>query len=110
MGTPGFRISLASAVMALAAFLGLPARAVPQAAPAAAEHGRFHHVHLNVADPSRTSAFYEKTFGVVPVAYAGHVPALMAERTFILLDKKPGPIVAPLQTGVIHIGWGGVDG
>jgi catechol 2,3-dioxygenase-like lactoylglutathione lyase family enzyme len=81
------------------------------AAPAAEpDHGRFHHVHLNVTDVARTSAFYGKVFGVVPVSYAGRAPALMAERSFIFLTPVAGPIASQLQTGVIHIGWSGVDG
>jgi catechol 2,3-dioxygenase-like lactoylglutathione lyase family enzyme len=75
-----------------------------------AENGRFHHAHINVSDIARTSAFYEKTFGVVPVTYAGKAPALMAERSFIFLNQIAAPIPSQLQTGVIHIGWGGVDG
>jgi catechol 2,3-dioxygenase-like lactoylglutathione lyase family enzyme len=76
----------------------------------AAEHGRFHHVHLNVTDIAKTTAFYEKTFGVIPVSYAAKAPALMAERSFIFLNQVAPPIASQLQTGVIHIGWSGVDG
>lgn len=75
-----------------------------------AEHGRFHHVHLNVTDIPKTTAFYQKVFGVVPVKYRGKGPALMAERAFLFLNQVPGPIPSQLQTGVIHVGWSGVDG
>lgn len=51
------------------------------------EHGRFHHVHLNVSDIAKTTAFYEKVFGVAPVSYGGRQPALMAERAFIFLNQ-----------------------
>jgi catechol 2,3-dioxygenase-like lactoylglutathione lyase family enzyme len=74
------------------------------------DHGRFHHVHLNVSDIARTSKFYQETFGVVPVQYNERAPALMAERSFIFLDRVAGPIASQLETGVIHLGWGGVDG
>jgi catechol 2,3-dioxygenase-like lactoylglutathione lyase family enzyme len=74
-----------------------------------AEHGHFHHVHLNVTDIAKTTAFYEKTFGVISIPYAGKAPALMAERSFIFLNEVPQP-ASQLQTGVIHVGWSGVDG
>jgi catechol 2,3-dioxygenase-like lactoylglutathione lyase family enzyme len=75
-----------------------------------AEHGHFHHVHLNVSDISKTTAFYEKVFGVVPVSYNGKGAALMADRAFLLLNQVAGPIPSQLQTGAIHVGWGGIDG
>jgi len=101
---------LAAGILLVAGILA--ACATPVAAPGTApvEHGRFHHVHLNVADAARTSAFYEKTFGAVPVRYGGRVPALMAERAFILLNQTAAPVASQIQTGVIHIGWAGVDG
>jgi catechol 2,3-dioxygenase-like lactoylglutathione lyase family enzyme len=34
----------------------------------------------------------------------------MAERTFIFLNQVPTPIPSQLQTGVIHVGWSGIDG
>ncbi len=98
---------LATILGAAACLIGGMTQAVAAAEP---EHGHLHHVHLNVTDVAKTSAFYQKTFGVVPVSYAGRAPALMAERTFILMDQKAGPIPTQLETGVIHIGWAGVDG
>lgn len=96
------------------AFLGLfgALGALALAAPARAaepEHGRLHHIHLNVANIAATTAFYGKVFGTVPVSYAGRAPALMAERTFIFLNQTPTATSA-LQTGLIHIGWAGIDG
>jgi catechol 2,3-dioxygenase-like lactoylglutathione lyase family enzyme len=34
----------------------------------------------------------------------------MAERSFIFLNQTAEPIASQLQTGVIHVGWSGVDG
>jgi catechol 2,3-dioxygenase-like lactoylglutathione lyase family enzyme len=102
-------IALLAASVALAGCMSSPAANTVQATDAS-EHGRFHHVHLNVSDIAKTSAFYEKTFGVVPTQYAGKAPALMAERAFIFLNQVAAPIPSQLQTGVIHIGWAGVDG
>jgi catechol 2,3-dioxygenase-like lactoylglutathione lyase family enzyme len=88
----------------------LPASKPDKRAAAAAEHGHFHHVHLNVSDIAKTAAFYEHVFGAVPVQYGGRAPALMAERSFIFLNQAKTQIASQLQTGVIHIGWSGVDG
>jgi catechol 2,3-dioxygenase-like lactoylglutathione lyase family enzyme len=108
------RKTLASLLAVALALPGCATLAHPSSAgdaeQVAAEHGRFHHVHLNVSDIARTSAFYEKVFGVVPVQYGGRVPALMAERSFIFLNQVKAPIPSQLQTGVIHVGWSGVDG
>ena len=109
MGTSRFHAALLAASLAVAGCTSSPA-ATKADATGAAENGRFHHVHLNVSDIARTSAFYEKTFGVVPVSYAGKAPALMAERSFIFLNQVATPIPSQLQTGVIHVGWSGVDG
>jgi catechol 2,3-dioxygenase-like lactoylglutathione lyase family enzyme len=109
MGTSGFHAALLGASLALAGCVSSPA-ATNASATGAAENGRFHHVHLNVSDIAKSGAFYKKTFGVVPVDYAGKTPALMAERSFIFLNQTAAPIPSQLHTGVIHIGWAGVDG
>jgi catechol 2,3-dioxygenase-like lactoylglutathione lyase family enzyme len=102
-------LSILAASVALAACISSPA-ATSASATGAAEHGRFHHVHLNVTDIGRTTAFYEKLFGVTPVKYHGTGPALMADRAFLFLNQVAGPIPSQLQTGLIHVGWSGVDG
>lgn len=100
--------TLALASTALAACAIGPSETTSQ--PDGSEHGHLHHVHLNVTDIQKTTTFYGKHFGAVPVKYAGRAPALLAEQTFIFLDQKPGPIPTQLETGIIHIGWSGVDG
>jgi catechol 2,3-dioxygenase-like lactoylglutathione lyase family enzyme len=109
MKTAIHALSILAASVALAACISSPA-ATSASATGAAEHGRFHHVHLNVTDISKTTAFYEKLFGVTPVKYRGTGPALMADRAFLFLNQVAGPIPSQLQTGVIHVGWSGVDG
>lgn len=79
-------------------------------APTAVEQGHFHHVHLNVSDVAKTIEFYEKVFGVTEIRYANRQPALLAERAFIFMNQVTPPIKSQLQTGVIHIGWSGIDG
>lgn len=92
---------------------GLLAALLLAAAPAIAappEAARFHHAHIRVADVARTTAFYGKVFGTVPVQYGARTTALMADRAFVFMTPTPGPIPSQLQTGVIHLGWSGVDG
>jgi catechol 2,3-dioxygenase-like lactoylglutathione lyase family enzyme len=73
------------------------------------EAAHFHHVHLNVTDPARTIQFYSTVFGAVPTKFAGVSDALFTERSFILLRKVDAPPPSELQSGIWHIGWGGVD-
>jgi catechol 2,3-dioxygenase-like lactoylglutathione lyase family enzyme len=108
MGMPKTHAILLAALVAIAGCSSSPA-ATKDKATGAAEHGRFHHVHLNVTDIAKTTAFYEKLFGVTPAKYASG-PALLADRAFIFLNQAASPIASQLQTGVIHVGWSGVDG
>jgi catechol 2,3-dioxygenase-like lactoylglutathione lyase family enzyme len=101
--------SILAASVALAACMSSPA-ATGASTTGAAEHGRFHHVHLNVSDIEKTSGFYQKIFGAVSIQYGGHTPALMAERSFVFLNQIAAPPGSQLLTGVIHVGWSGVDG
>jgi len=81
------------------------ARALAEdAAPA-----QFHHVHLNVTDPEKSIKFYGRVFGATPTKYRGVTDALFTERSFILLNKVKAPPESKLNTGIWHIGWGGVD-
>ncbi len=73
------------------------------------EPASFHHVRLNVTDPAESIKFYERVFGAVPVKYHGVADALFVERSFILLNKVDTQPVSTLNTGIWHIGWGGVD-
>lgn len=97
----------ACAALAVAGCAGTPSSSDQPAAP---EHGRFHHVHLNISDVETTSEFYERLFSVTPSTYGAGGPVLLADRAFIFLNEAEGKIPSQLQTGLIHIGWGGVDG
>ncbi|HEY1601602.1 MAG TPA: VOC family protein [Pirellulales bacterium] len=80
--------------------------------PAGAEDSapaRFHHVHLNVTDPKSSIKFYSRVFGATPTKYRGVADALFTERSFLLLNKVDTPPETKLNTGIWHIGWGGVD-
>ncbi len=73
------------------------------------ERAHFHHVHLNVVDPAASSEFYTRIFGAVPVSYANAIPALFTERSFLLFNKVSAAPPFALESGIWHIGWGGVD-
>ena len=70
----------------------------------------FHHFHLNVVDPAKSIEFYRQTFGGVPIKFGGRSDAVFTERSFILFSKVETPASPDLDTGVWHLGWGGVDG
>ena len=70
---------------------------------------RFHHVHLNVTDTAKSIKFYERVFGATRTKYRGVADALFTEKSFILLNKVETPPDSKLNTGIWHIGWGGVD-
>jgi catechol 2,3-dioxygenase-like lactoylglutathione lyase family enzyme len=84
--------------------VGVRAADAPSAEPA-----RFHHVLLNVTNPDKTLRFYRRVFGATPVKFRDASDALFVERSFILLNPVQQPPDATLNTGVWHIGWGGVD-
>jgi catechol 2,3-dioxygenase-like lactoylglutathione lyase family enzyme len=83
---------------------GSPSRAV-----AADEPAHFHHVRLNTPDVGASKSFYQKYYGAVPVKYRGNPDALFVERSFLLFNAVGAPADGKLDTGIWHIGWGGVD-
>ena len=89
------------------AALGLVAT-VP-CAHSAEEAAHFHHVHLNVTNVKQSIRFYRRVFGAVPVRFRDRSDALFTERSFVLFSQVDAPPDATLNTGIWHIGWGGVD-
>lgn len=73
------------------------------------EPARFHHVMLNSVDPSKSIQFYRRVFGGTPIKFRGVSDAVFTEKSFILFNKVDAPADAKLNTGIWHIGWGGVD-
>jgi catechol 2,3-dioxygenase-like lactoylglutathione lyase family enzyme len=73
------------------------------------EPARFHHVHLNCTDVARSMQHYKETFGGVPVKFMGRADAVFTERSFLLFNPVDTPPNSALDTGIWHIGWGGVD-
>ena len=70
---------------------------------------RFHHVMLNSVDPQKSIQFYSRVFGASPIKFRGVADALFTEKSFILFNKVDQPPDGKLNTGIWHIGWGGVD-
>jgi catechol 2,3-dioxygenase-like lactoylglutathione lyase family enzyme len=73
------------------------------------EPAHFHHVRLNVRDVKKSMPFYQRVFGAVPLKYRGHADSLFTERSFLLFNVVPTASDPTLNTGIWHIGWGGVD-
>jgi len=70
----------------------------------------FHHFHLNVTNPQKSIEFYRSVFGAVPIKFGERADAVFTERSFILFSQVAQPARASLDTGIWHLGWGGVDG
>jgi catechol 2,3-dioxygenase-like lactoylglutathione lyase family enzyme len=100
------RIAAASVLVAG----GLAAAAAAQNATSPAPAAHFHHVHLNVTDPAKTIAFYEKCLGAAKTLYRGKAPALLTERSFLLLTAVAQPPRTGPKTAISHFGWAGVTG
>jgi len=73
--------------------------------------GHLHHVHLNVSDVQKTTAFYQKYLGVAAVQYNDKMPALLLERSFLFMNRsESGKIHNHQLTGLTHGSWGTIDG
>lgn len=85
-------------------FLGLITPAARGEEPA-----RFHHVMLNAVDPAKSIQFYSRVFGASPIKFRGVSDGLFTEKSFILFNKVAEAPDSKLNSGIWHIGWGGVD-
>ncbi len=102
--------SLGVGAVAVAGGRSEAARAAPAAAADDGDQpAHFHHVHLNVTDPRRTRRFYQFMFGAVPLRFRGVADALFTGQSFILMNHVAEPPPSALESGIWHIGWGGVD-
>lgn len=81
----------------------------PHAIAGDVEPAHFHHVHLNVTSVPDTVKYYSTIFGATPVKFRNASEALFTERSFILLNPVTTSPNSTLNTGIWHIGWGGVD-
>jgi catechol 2,3-dioxygenase-like lactoylglutathione lyase family enzyme len=97
-------IRYAAAALALLLATGVETQLAAQDTPA-----RFHHVMINSVDPAESIRFYSRVFGASPVKFRDVSDALFTEKSFILFNKVDQPPDGKLNTGIWHIGWGGVD-
>lgn len=109
MGQPTWS-AVASALLNGIATVCLFVAAATAQAPPPSSPVHFHHVHLNVTDPTATIAFYQKFFGATEISYRDRSNALFTEKSFMLLTKVTTAPPSNLGTSLWHIGWAGVDG
>jgi catechol 2,3-dioxygenase-like lactoylglutathione lyase family enzyme len=77
----------------------------------AEEKGHFHHIHMNVSDIQKTSDFYQKAFGVLAIQYNNRIPALLADRSFLFMNRMDAAKIQNHQmTGLTHGSWSTADG
>ncbi len=105
----GHWLSLLAVALLAALGMSSPNASALAADQAAVEPARFHHVLLNVTDPQASIKFYSRVFGATPIKFRGASDALFTERSFLLLNQVDQPPESKLNTGIWHIGWGGVD-
>lgn len=94
-------------LLAIVAFM---VAAAPFAHAEDMEQPRFHHIHINAVDPAKSIEFYKTMFSAVPVKFHDVANGLLTDRSFILFNKVDQPAPWKLESGLYHIGWGGVDG
>lgn len=68
-----------------------------------------HHVHLRVADRSRSGSFYEGHLGAQRVTLNATDDAWHAPPILLLLDETPIAPASSLPAALQHIGWGSAD-
>ena len=105
----GRPITSALVLVILTVWMDAAQRMPPASAQGKSNDVHFHHVHLNVTDVQKSTAFYQQFFGAVPLKFAGRSDALYTDRSFILLTKAATPPPAQANTGIWHIGWGGMN-
>jgi len=68
-----------------------------------------HHVHMNVTDRARSTAFYRDFFGAELALLNERTEALMAGPILLLLEEAEEPPSSALPTALQHVGWGSAD-
>lgn len=76
-----------------------------QQAPAA----RFHHLHLNSADPAAAIEFYTSKFDCEKARFAGVAEAVWTQKSWILFNQVSSPPPWELTSAIWHFGWGAED-
>ncbi|MBV8817782.1 MAG: VOC family protein [Acidobacteriaceae bacterium] len=92
-------LTAALACAALAAGLALSQDTAPALA-------HFHHVHLNSTDPGAAIDFYTSKFDCEKAQFLGTLPAVWAQKSWLLLTKVNTPPKSEITSAIWHIGWG----
>ena len=69
----------------------------------------FHHVHLNVTDPSAAIDFYTSKFDCEKAKFAGLSDAVWTQKSWLLFSKVSAPPKSEITSTIWHIGWGAED-
>jgi catechol 2,3-dioxygenase-like lactoylglutathione lyase family enzyme len=81
----------------------------PSNLPADDGVGHFHHVHLNVVDPTATMTFFTTWWtGEVTTLPGGHT-ALWTQASWILFDQVAMPAPSSVVSSIYHVGWTVLD-
>lgn len=70
---------------------------------------RFHHLHLNSANPDAAIDFYTREFPSTSRTTFAGLPALKAGNVYLLFNKVAAPPPLQPQTAIWHFGWHVVD-
>jgi catechol 2,3-dioxygenase-like lactoylglutathione lyase family enzyme len=77
--------------------------------PPLIEGAHWHHVHINSTDPAESIAYYTRHFDADAANFAGALPAVWTQRSWILFNRVNAPPSIKLNTAIWHIGWGAPD-
>ena len=86
-----------------------PAAAASVKPPGDATATHFHHLHLNATDPAADIAFYTTKFDAEKGTFAGLLPAVWAQKSWMLFNKVSAPPVSDVTSAIWHFGWGAED-
>jgi catechol 2,3-dioxygenase-like lactoylglutathione lyase family enzyme len=76
----------------------------------AQEAVHFHHIHLNATDPAADIAFYTTKFDAEKGTFAGVLPGVWTQKSWMLFNKVATPPPAEeIVAGLWHFGWGAED-
>lgn len=86
----------------------------PPPPPARAQLAHFHHMHLNSIDPDAAIGYYTKHFPSERAPFRGSardkgVPAVWAQKSWLLFDKVKNAPAHEVVSSIYHMGWGAED-
>ena len=70
---------------------------------------RFHHVHMNVVDPARSSSFYTSAFEQTRKVTVAGWDGIQSESSYVLFNRVPARASSEWDTAIWHFGWNTPD-